>query len=49
MVTLKGTPGGPVMNASPSSARGMDLIPDQRAKIPRASQPKSKHKAEAVL
>ena len=43
-------PGGPVVKTSPSNEGSEGLIPDRRAKIPHASQPKDqKHKTKAIL
>ena len=39
-----GLPGGPVVEISPASAEGSDLILGQGAKILHASQPKKKKK-----
>ena len=36
-------PGGPVVKTSPSNVGGVGLIPGQGAKIPHASQPKTKN------
>ena len=43
-------PGDPVDKTSPSNVGGVDLVPGQGAKLPRASQPKKPNpKTEAIL
>ena len=42
--TVRGFPGGPVVKALPSNAKGIGSISGQGAKIPHVSQPKKKNK-----
>ena len=47
---IKDSPGGPVVNTSPSSAGHVGSIPGRGAKIPHALWPKKpKHKTEGML